>query len=47
MNDGEQIEVEKKKDNDSLFLLYYPVNPQCLPRKIPIEKKEEEERKKN
>ena len=37
--------MEKKKNNDSFSVLCYPVNRQCLPRKIQIEKEKKAERK--
>ena len=42
------VEVENKKNNDSLSRPSYPMNLQCLQRKIPIKKeKKRKERKKN
>ena len=40
------MEVESKKNNDSLSIPCYPVDHQCLSEKIPIAKEEKEERKK-
>ena len=35
----------KQKNNGSLSLPCYPVNSQCLPRKIPIEKEKKKKKK--
>ena len=47
MNVRERVEVENKKNSD-LFSSHpcYPVNPQCLPRKILVKKGEEKKKKK-
>ena len=49
MNVCKQVEVESKKNNDSLSRPSYVMNLQCLSRKIPInkEKNKKERKKKN
>ena len=47
MNAREWVEVESKKNNDFLSHPCYPVNCQCLSRKIPIKKEKKERKRKN
>ena len=46
MNIRLQLEMENKKNNDSISRPSYLMNRSCLSRKTPIEKEKKEERKK-
>ena len=43
MNVRERVEVENKKNNVPFSLPFYPMNRQCLSRKLSIEKERKEE----